>query len=82
MPRVSPPAIAAMQIGGPPRDAAGDAEHDGVQQRVRAQRRDDRVEPEQADEHAVDDAGHDRDDEAEEQRRSSLAVVARRACAS
>ena len=53
-------------IGGRPRDPVGDGEHDSGEQGVGAERGDDRVEPEDGDEHAVGDAGGEDDGEGEE----------------
>ena len=76
MPSQSPPPSARQASGGRARDAARVPEHGAVEQRVRAERRDDRVEAHPADQEPVQRAGDDRREERDADRRQEPRVHA------
>ena len=60
------------------RNAAGDGEHPAIDQRIHADRGDDRVQPHEADQHAVHDAGGERAAQRQQHRGQEIGVVAGR----
>ena len=78
MPSQSPPPSLARRAVVVRRDAGRVPEHGAVEQRVRPERRDDRVEPHPADQEPVQQAGDDRGEERDADRRQEPRVDAGR----